>query len=171
MRTFRLVSKFSPWKRGAVLRKSPSGKSSGDLKRPVRKPRPWATVRLAQRDANGSQAARTRRRRCRTFWPRRRCPVSVSEHEQRHSTHVALDVGRPRRVLDLDDIDLDRLGRALERLGAHLRETDVLELAGLPLLVHRLDSLLDRNVRVRPVHCWMSDVVERATHGSRGLLV
>src|SRR5204862_11533 len=36
----RFLRKFSPWKRGWCLRKSFSSKSSGDWKRPDRKPRP-----------------------------------------------------------------------------------------------------------------------------------
>ncbi len=34
------ASRFSPWKRGWVRRKSSSASSSGELKRPERKPRP-----------------------------------------------------------------------------------------------------------------------------------
>ena len=98
--SFRFCSSASPWKRGPWRRKSFSSRSSGDLKRPDRKPRPSGEYG----DEPDAQLAAGRQ-------------------------DLGLGVTRPQRVLRLERRDrVDRV-RAAQRLGRGLAQPDVAHLA------------------------------------------
>ena len=127
----RFLSKFAPWKRGLLRRKSPSARSSGEAIAPDRKPRPSGRV--------GDEA-----------------DAELAHGRQ----HRVLGVARPQRVLRLQRRDRVHGVRAADRLRRGLREPEVADLALLDQLLHRADRLLDRDGLVDAVLVVEVDVVD-----------
>ena len=61
-----------------------------------------------------------------------------------------LDAARDQRIFDLQIADRMHGGGAADRFGAHLRQADMADIAGLHHVGDGADRLLDRHVRIEP---------------------
>ena len=126
----RLRWKFSPTKRGLVLRQSSSEMSCGGA------------------DLAGEEAVTQRR-------VGHEADAQLAQQRQQLGLHVA----RPQRVLGLQRGDRVHGVRAADGVHSGLGQSDVADLALAYQVGHRPDGVLDRGVRVDPVLVVQVDVV------------